>query len=111
MVLSHQFIGELLTNSQSSILLAFSEHAVIPDEMYFATFGSATLQKTLASNATFVHFTGNEPHPDYLNINQIKQANSCDLVFFVRKVERTNVDVREYCDKIRNDVDKTLGIS
>jgi Core-2/I-Branching enzyme len=67
MILSRSFVKELLYNRHALLLLAYMEHTVIPDEMYFSTFAKSgmTEEKTEEVPPTFVLFANSR-----LNLHQ-----------------------------------------
>jgi Core-2/I-Branching enzyme len=110
MALSRDFVSELLTNKDAHTLLAFSAHTVIPDEMYFATFGLSgnTRTKTIEGTPTWFHFTPGQAHPDWIGLEQLKTVENATL--FVRKVELGNKAVRAFADQRREACDLEMGI-
>lgn len=104
MVLSSDFVHMLMYDMDARILLAYSQHTEIPDEMFFLT-AAASYSKTKFENrrTTFYHFTGFNPHPDYLTLKQLDSVD--DDSFFVRKVDFSNRRVVEYLDRVRDDLD------
>lgn len=103
MILSRQFISTLLKDPVAHDLLAFSEHSVIPDEMYFATLALAQSEPVTLATPTYVHFTGYEAHPDWLTLKQVQEnlKGNIEHTFFIRKVESGNVEVKRFCDQLR----------
>jgi hypothetical protein len=110
MVLSRHFIHELMYNDFARILLAFCEHTVIPDEMYFLTFAKSgeTNTSIIEGETTYFHFTGSNYHPDTLNVDQVKEIGNTS--FFARKINFADLSIREFIDLRREKLDAYLGI-
>lgn len=111
MSLSRACINELMHNRHALLLLAFSEHVQIPDEMYFSTFlnSNLTAQKMLDKAPTWAHFGHLESHPYWVSV---ERANNVDPeTLFVRKVNLAKkLDAtRSWIDSERNRVDIELG--
>lgn len=114
MVLSWDFIHELIINQAARLLLGFCEHSIIPDEMFFLTFAKSPAGiklKVLEAEVTYFHFTWSNPHPDTLTLEQISQIRNDSLLFFARKVDFNDEEVRRYADLERSKYDNYLGIT
>jgi hypothetical protein len=111
MILSRHFVHELMNNDFARILLAFSEHTFIPDEMYFITFAKSGNTNTSIIEAlpTYFHFSPANDHPNILTLNQIKRIDNKS--FFARKINFKDKSVMKFIDLLRIKVDEKLHIA
>lgn len=110
LVLSHAFVSQLLLNPLARSMLAFCEHAMIPDEMYFSTFGLAEVSGGVRrGQPTYFHFKPGEWHPEWLNLTQARTIKDPD-VLFIRKVRLNETDLRLWAQSERRRVNLQLGI-
>jgi Core-2/I-Branching enzyme len=108
-VIHSSFINQLLTSDLR--LMAFAEHTLIPDEMFFATFAKMNDIEIVDCVTTFVHFSFGAKHPDVVSVEQVREASELEESLFIRKVDFANVQVMEAADEARRRADEELGIS
>jgi hypothetical protein len=110
MILSKTFIYELLHNSFSRTLLAFTEHLTMSDEMHFLTFAASEMAEVKFINytTTYIHFTEGYYNPDILSLDQVKAIEN--KPFFARKIDINDLESKKFMNNERMKYDEYIGI-
>ena len=104
---------QLIRHSQATYdLLAYMEHALIPDESFFATLifspDLKMSQMVISHLITYLKFQIGASHPNSLDDDDIdvifsKLNNDADSLFFVRKMNASkDLELYEKIDALRN---------